>query len=189
MYPEFYSLLKKWRDEKADMLNIEIRRVLPQKTLHEIVQTLLVSRTELKVVKGMGGIRMQQFGKEILELVFAFRRQKGMDLPVEAEKEVKQAGLNSQETSFELFKSGKTIPEVAADRGMAVSTIEGHLAQFVGTGELQIDQVVDPKKSKAILEYIEKHKPRGMNEIRAGLGNDYSYSEIKFVIKHLEANR
>jgi GTPase SAR1 family protein len=188
MYPEFYTRLKKWRDEKAHVLNVEIRRVLPQKTLHEIVQTLPASRAELKAVKGMGGTRMQQFGKEILELVFAFRRQKGMDLPVEAEKEVKQAGLSSQETSFELFKSGKTIPEVAVQRGMAVSTIEGHLAQFIGTGELQLNQVVDPKKSKAILNYIEKHKTRGMNEIRAGLGNDYSYSEIRFVIKHLDAN-
>lgn len=189
MYPEFYSLLKKWRDEKADLLNVEIRRVLPQKTLHEIVQTLPASRTELKAVKGMGGTRMQQFGKEILELVFAFRRQKSMDLPVEAEKEVKQAGLSTQEASFELFKSGKTIPEIAHGRGMAVSTIEGHLAHFVGTGELQLNQVVDPKKSKAILDYMEKHKTRGMNEIRAGLGNDYSYSEIRFVIKHLEASR
>ncbi|MBL7973224.1 MAG: helix-turn-helix domain-containing protein [Prolixibacteraceae bacterium] len=189
MYPEFYTMLKKWRDEKAHVLNVEIRRVLPQKTLHEIVQTLPASRTELKAVKGMGGTRMQQFGKEILELVFAFRRQKGMDLPVEAEKEVKQAGLSSQETSFELFKNGKTIPEVATERGMAVSTIEGHLAQFVGTGELQLDQLVDPQKSKAILKYIEEHKPRGMNDIRAGLGNDFSYSEIRFVIKHLDANR
>jgi hypothetical protein len=189
LYPEFYTQLKKWRDGKADLLNVEIRRILPQKTLHEIVQTLPASRTELKAVKGMGGTRMQQFGKEILELVFAFRRQKGMDLPVEAEKEVKQAGLSSQETSFELFKSGKSILEIASERGMAVSTIEGHLSQFVGTGEVELDQVVDPKKSRAILDYIEKHKTRGMNEIRAALGSDYSYSEIRFVFKYLEANR
>ena len=189
MYPEFYSQLKKWRYEKADLLNVEIRRILPQKTLHEIVQTLPANKNELKSVKGMGGTRMQQFGKEILELVFAFRRQKGMDLPVEAEKEVKQAGLSSPQTSFELFKSGKSIIEIASERGMAVSTIEGHLAQFVGTGEIQLDQVVDPKKSRAILDYIEKHKTRSMNEIRAHLGSDFSYSEIRFVFKYLEAGR
>jgi tRNA uridine 5-carbamoylmethylation protein Kti12 len=187
-YPEFYSLLKKWRDEKADLLNVEIRRVLPQKTLHEIVETLPASRIELKAVKGMGGTRMQQFGKEILELVFAFRHRKGMDLPVEAEKEVRQAGLSTREASFELFKSGKTIPEIAKERGMAVSTIEGHLAHFVGTGEIQIDQVVEPKKLRAILDYIEKHKTRSVNQIRTGLGNDFSFSEIRFVLKHLEAN-
>jgi hypothetical protein len=189
MHPEFYSRLKKWREGKANMLNVEIRRVLPQKTLHEIVQTLPATKDGLKSVKGMGGTRMQQFGKEILEMVIAYRRQKALELPVDAEKEAEKAGLTSQETSFELFKSGKSIPEIASERGMAVSTIEGHLAQFVGTGELQLDQVVEPKKTKAILAYIEKHQTRGMNEIRAALGNDYSYSEIRFVIKYLEANQ
>ncbi|MDP3180962.1 MAG: helix-turn-helix domain-containing protein, partial [Bacteroidota bacterium] len=124
-----------------------------------------------------------------LELVIAYRKQKGLDLPIGAEKEAAIAALSSPEISFELFKSGKSIIEVASERGMAVSTIEGHLAQFVGTGEIQLDQVVEPKKSKAILDYIEKHKTRGSNEIRAGLGNDYSYSEIKFVLKYLESNR
>lgn len=189
MHPEFYTKLKKWRDEKANLLNVEIRRVLPQNTLHEIVQTLPATKAGLKAVKGMGGTRMQQFGKEILGMVISYRSEKGLELPIGVEKEVEKAGLNSQETSFELFKSGKTIPEIAAERNMAVSTIEGHLAQFVGTGELSLDQLVEPKKSKTILEYIEKHQVRGMNEIRAALGNDYSYSDIRFVIKHLEANR
>jgi len=189
MHPEFYSLLKKWRDEKADLLNVEIRRILPQKTLHDIVQTLPASKNELKAVKGMGGTRMQQFGKELLEMVIAYRKQKGLELPIGAEKEIEKAGLSSQETSFELFKKGKSIPEIAKERGMAVSTIEGHLAHYVGTRELNIDQVVEPQKSKAILDYLEKHKVHGSSEIRSALGNDYSYSEIRFVFKHLEATR
>lgn len=189
IHPEFYSKLKKWRDEKADLLNVEIRRILPQKTLHDIVQTLPASKNELKAVKGMGGTRMQQFGKEILEMVIAYRKQKGLELPIGAEKEIEKAGLSTQQSSFELFKSGKTIPEIARERNLAASTIEGHLAHFIGTGELQLDQVVEPKKSKVILEYLEKHQAGGMGEIRTALGNEYSYGEIKLVIKHLEANR
>jgi len=189
MHPEFYTKLKKWRDEKAEELHVELRRVLPQKTMLEIVQTLPATKRELLLVKGMGGTRVKQFGKEILEMVMEYRRLKNMELPVEFEKEVKNAGLNSQETSFDLFKSGKSITEIASERGMAVSTIEGHMAHFVGTGELQLDQVVEPKKSKAILDFIEIHKTRSMNEIRTGLGNNYSYSEIRFVMKHLEAKR
>lgn len=189
MHPEFYTQLKKWRNQKADSLDVDIHRVLPQKTMLEIVQTLPATKASLKSVKGMGGTRMQQFGKEILGMVITYRRQKGLELPVGAEKEMEKAGLSSQETSFDLFKSGKSIPEIASERGMAVSTIEGHLAQFIGTGEIMLDQLVEPKKSKAILEHIEKQQVRGMNEIRAALGNDYSYSEIRFVIKYLEANR
>jgi len=189
LHPEFYVQLKKWRSEKAHLLNVEVSKIVPQKTMHLIVQTLPATRESLKSVKGMGGTRLKHFGKDILELVIGYRKQKGMDLPIGAENEAEKAALSSQEISFELFKNGKSIPEVARERGMAVSTIEGHLAQFVGTGEIRLDEVVDPQKSKAILEYIETHKTRGSNEIRTGLGNDYSYSEIRFVFKHLEANR
>lgn len=189
MHPEFYATLKKWRDQKAIELDVELRRVLPQKTMLEIVQTLPATKRELLAVKGMGGTRVKQFGREILEMVLEYRRLKNMELPVEFEKEVKAAGLNSRETSLDLFKAGKSFSEIATERGMAVSTIEGHLAYFVGTGELQIDRVVEPKKSKAILDYLEKHQVRGMNDIRLALGMNFSYSEIRFVLKHLEANR
>jgi hypothetical protein len=189
MYPEFYTKMKKWREGKANLLNTQIARILPQKTLHEIVQTLPVSRMELKSVKGMGGTRLQQFGKEILELVIAFRRQKGMELPIGAEKEAAKASMDTKQISYESYKSGKSIPEIAQERNFAISTIEGHLAHFVGLGELSIDGLVDPDKVKTIVAYIEKHKIHGINELRAALGNDYSYSEIRFVIGYMEAKK
>ena len=189
MHPEFYARLKKWRDEKADLLNVEIRRIVPQKTLHDIVQTLPASKNELKAVKGMGGTRMQQFGKEILEMVIAYRKEKGLELPIGAEKEAAKASLSTQGTSLELFKGGKTIPEIAKERGMAVSTIEGHLAHFIGTGEIPIEKLVEPEKVKAIVKYLDQHKGGNLSEIRAGLHNQYSYGEIRFVFKHLESTR
>jgi hypothetical protein len=188
-HPEFYSILKKWRDDKADLLNVEIRRVLPQKTMLEIVQTLPTGKAELKAVKGMGGTRMQQFGKEILGMVIDYRRQKGMELPIGAEKEVEKAGLSSQETSLELFKSGKSIQEIAHERGMAISTIEGHLAHFVGTGEISIEKLVEPEKVKAIVEYLDSHKGGNLSDIRTGLNNQYSFGEIRMVFKYLESIR
>ena len=189
MHPEFYARLKKWRDEKADLLNVEIRRILPQKTLHDIVQTLPASKNELKAVKGMGGTRMQQFGKEILEMVIAYRKEKGLELPIGAEKEAAKASLSTQGTSLELFKGGKTIPEIAKERGMAISTIEGHLAHFIGTGEIPIEKLVEPEKVKAIVKYLDQHNSGNLSEIRAGLHNQYSYGEIRFVFKHLESTR
>lgn len=188
LHPELFAQLKKWRGEKADTLDVIVSKIIPQKTLHEIVQTLPATWADLKSVKGMGGTRLKQFGKEILEMVIAYRRQKGMELPVGAEGEAEKAAMSSQEISIELFRSGKLISEIASERGMAVSTIEGHLAPLVGTGEIQLDQVVEPEKSKAIRDYIEKYKTHGVTDIRAGLGNEYSYGEIRFVLSYLDAN-
>ncbi|HAQ20484.1 MAG TPA: helicase [Prolixibacteraceae bacterium] len=189
LHPEFYTKLKKWRDGKANMLNVEIRRVLPQQTLLEIVQTLPASRAGLKSVKGMGGTRLQQFGKEIIEQVIAYRKGKGMDLPVGAEKEAEKAAMDTKQISYELFKSGRSISEIAMERNFAVSTIEGHLAHFVGLGELEISRFVEPARIKTIVAYIEKNRTKQINEIRSAIGENYSYSEIRFVIKYLEAKQ
>ncbi|MDP2890901.1 MAG: helix-turn-helix domain-containing protein, partial [Bacteroidota bacterium] len=189
MHPEFYSKLKKWRDQKSNILNVEIARILPQKTLLEITQTLPASRVGLKAVKGMGGARLQQFGKEIIELVIAYRKQKGMDLPIGAEKEAEKAAMDTKQISYELYKSGKSIPEIASERNFAASTIEGHLAHYVGLGELEISKFVESAKVKVIAAYVEKNRTTQINEIRSAIGESYSYSEIRFVIKYLEANR
>jgi hypothetical protein len=187
--PEFYTQIKNWRDAKADLLNVEVRRILPQKTMLDIVETLPANKAELKFIKGMGGTRMQQFGKEILEMVIAYLRSKGLALPVDAEKEAAKASLSTQETSLEMFRSGKTIPEIAQQRGMAVSTIESHLAHFIGTGEISIEKMVDPEKVKAILEYLDTHKGGNLSDIRTGLKNQYSFGEIRMVFKYLETIR
>ncbi|MBW8334229.1 MAG: helix-turn-helix domain-containing protein [Prolixibacteraceae bacterium] len=189
MHPEFYSKLKKWRDQKSHILNVEIARILPQKTLLEITQTLPASRAGLKAVKGMGGARLQQFGKEIIELVIAYRKQKGMDLPIGAEKEAEKAAMDTKQISYELYKSGKSISEIASERNFAASTIEGHLAHYVGLGELEISKFVESAKVKVIAAYVEKNRTTQINEIRSAIGESYSYSEIRFVIKYLEANR
>ncbi|MCL4484194.1 MAG: helix-turn-helix domain-containing protein [Bacteroidetes bacterium] len=187
-YPDFYSQLKRWREEKAELLQVEIARVLAQKTLLEIAQTLPVTGKELKEVKGMGGVRMKQFGREILEMILAYREGHGMEVPAEAEKEAERAGMDSRQISYELFKNGLTIPEIARNRQMALSTIEAHLLNYVGSGEIAIDRLVDQRKVKVIEECIELNNFRQLSDLKAKLGDEYSYSEIRFVLKYLEIN-
>jgi hypothetical protein len=188
-YPDFYAKLKKWRQEKADLNEVELRRILPQKSLHGIVENLPATKAELKSIEGMGGTRMQQFGKELLEMVIAYRQEKGMELPINAIKEAEKAGLDSKTTSYELFISGKSVAEIAYERRMAVSTIEGHLAHFVGTGQLELDRLVEPHEGKAILEYLEQHQNHSLNEIFSALGSKYGYSQIRFVVRYFEFKR
>jgi DNA-directed RNA polymerase subunit F/energy-coupling factor transporter ATP-binding protein EcfA2 len=186
--PDFYTQLKKWRAEKAELMQVEVARILAQKTLLEIVQTLPVTGKELKEVKGMGGVRMKQFGREILEMILAYRNRQGMEVPAEAEKEAERAGMDSRQVSCELFKNGLTIPEIARNRQMAVSTIESHLLYYVASKEIPIDRLVEKKKIKAIEECFELNNFRQISDLKAKLGDKYSYGEIRFVLKHLEVN-
>ncbi|HMG69096.1 MAG TPA: helix-turn-helix domain-containing protein [Chitinophagaceae bacterium] len=88
----------------------------------------------------------------------------------------------TQRISLALFKKGKNIPEIAMERNLAHSTIEGHLAGFVSTGELDILDIVDKITFEKISELIEKNPAFGATEIKYRLGNDFSYGQVKAVI-------
>lgn len=87
-------------------------------------------------------------------------------------------------TTLELFKEGKSIAEIATVRNLAVSTVEGHLAQFVKEGKLEITQLVAEDKVSSILKVIDVVGSESLGAIKHRLGEEYSYNEIRAVLNH-----
>ena len=82
------------------------------------------------------------------------------------------------------------IEEIAAVRGLGVSTIEGHLARFISTGELKITDLVPSEKIPAIREAIAKNGESGwLSPIKEALGDGYSFGEIRAVVAHIESGQ
>ena len=96
------------------------------------------------------------------------------------EKPVKGA---SKSDTLSLYREGKSIEEIAHLRNLAHSTIETHLSSFVYTGELELDELVSPVRSKAILAVIEDV---GMTAttIKQRLPEEYSFGEIRAVMNY-----
>jgi len=189
-HPKLYSKLKSWRNGLADEANLPVYIILPQKTLVEISNTIPQSLKSLKKIKGFGKKKISFYGKEILSIIekYCIESQIGFqgeesDILEEDEKPVKE---NTKEISLRLFREGKTIEEVARERKMAVTTIEGHIAHFIGTGELKIDQFVTPEKTTLISGYFLESENHLLSEAKQILGDDISYAELKYVLKHLE---
>ena len=117
-----------------------------------------------------------------------------MDVPaqqetIEPEEEVKAPKTETKLVSFELFKSGKSIAEIAEIRHYAFSTIEEHLVHYVGTGELEIEGFVTPEKIALISGWFLKNPTLALGPAKAELGDGVSYSELKFVRKYLEYSK
>ena len=184
-YPDFYKQLRTWRNDKADALNVSLSRIISQKTMVDIANILPATRQELKAIKGMGGTKLQQFGKEILTMTITFRKSKGLEIPFDANKEIHRAALDTKEISLELFKNGMSIDDIARKRSLATSTIETHLTYFVGLGELNVFDVVEHEKVATIEKYIKENPGSATNEIKTALGDSYSYGEIRMVLNYL----
>ncbi|MHC1702627.1 MAG: helix-turn-helix domain-containing protein [Tenuifilaceae bacterium] len=187
-HSKLFSTLKAWRNDKAEELNLPHYMILPQKVLLLLVSKLPYSLEELKTIKGLGKKKIQQFGEELISMIYEYRIDNSIESPkVEIGQiaTIKPEKVNSKEVSFKLFKSGKSIEEIAKEREMTASTIEGHIAHYVGTGDIDISQLLTQDKIKVISDYFKKSKETGLGAAKAALGDNATYSELRFVLKYL----
>jgi hypothetical protein len=186
-HQELYRILKAWRDAKADELNWQVYRVITLRTMNEICDKLPSSPEALKQIKGMGKVKMQVFSDELLDIINDYRGEYKVTSTFEAESSPppKSPKIDTKKISFDLWKSGKSVEEIANERGFIISTIEGHLAHYVGLGELPIEELVNASKVNLIIDYQLKNNSNSLKEIKEGLKNKVSYSELRFVKEHL----
>jgi len=88
--------------------------------------------------------------------------------------------------SLKQFKDGCSIEEISLVRSLAKSTIEGHLAECIGKGELELEEVMPQEKIDAILPAIEKLGYMSLVPVKQSLGDLFSFSEIRMVAQHVK---
>jgi hypothetical protein len=120
--PLLHERLKSWRNDKADSMDLPQYMILPYKTMMEICSTLPASLKELKTIKGMGNKKIKSFGTELLDIIGRYCAENNIqftakDEPLE-ETSRKVIKGNTKQISLDMFKSGKKIKEIAAERGL-----------------------------------------------------------------------
>jgi len=92
----------------------------------------------------------------------------------------------THQMSLMLFKEGKSIEEIAAMRTLAVSTIEGHLASFIGM-ELSINQFLKQEDLDIILPVIQPlldEKNPSFKMVFDKLGGKYTFGQIRMAFNY-----
>lgn len=65
--------------------------------------------------------------------------------------------LNTFECSYWLYNQGNTVNQIAEKRGLNQSTIEGHLARYVASGDIDVHEFVDVDTLKKVEAYCMEH--------------------------------
>jgi len=186
-----YAALSAWRLRKAQDANVPAFTIAHNKVLKAIAKAKPVSLLELKKVKGIGDNKAKLYGDEILNIVLGFIGENpeigvvGMLPEVPEKKEKKQKG-DSERITKGMFDKGMTVEAIAKERGLAVSTIYGHLAHLVEQGILEASQFVAEDKYNEILDYFESTFDPDVAVAKDVLGDDYQYGEIKAVLAELQ---
>ena len=83
-----------------------------------------------------------------------------------------------------LYKSGKTISEIANKRKLANNTVETHLLSAVQTGNLSIYELMPLEKIYTIANELNGNS-LNINIVKSNLGEQYSFFHIRSVLNHL----
>jgi tRNA uridine 5-carbamoylmethylation protein Kti12 len=181
-----FATLKTWRNNLATEINAPVYIILPQKSLIELVNVLPSSAEELVSIKGIGKMKVQRYGKEILEIVNDYCRQNDIARkPGSFQLKEEKIKIDTRKVSFDLFKEGKSVAEIAQLRNFSPVTIEGHLATYITSGEISVFDLVSKIKVAKVMTGIVQNPGLKHGELKSILGDDISYGELKAVLNHL----
>jgi ATP-dependent DNA helicase RecQ len=163
-------------------------------TLIEMATWLPLTDDAMRRIMGVGDVKWQKYGRDFLAEIrkycsrHALATRSGLKASSRARKRRvrKPDGRSTFEITLDLFREGKSIEEIARERDLTTSTVEGHLALFIPLGKLQLSELVPEHKVGPIREAIVKHGTQALGPIKTELGDAYSYGEIRAVIASLQ---
>jgi ATP-dependent DNA helicase RecQ len=187
--------LKSVRFNLAMNENVPAYIILSDATLLEMATYLPQTKNELGSISGFGEVKLARYGEAFLQTINAYCQQHNLTSlvnkksikPAKRSKASRPAATsNTQRESFDLFRSGKTITEIAAQRSLSTTTVESHLCSFIQSGDMDVTELVSPQKMRTIQDTVESHGAGKLSPLKELLGDNYSYTEIKAVISWMK---
>jgi ATP-dependent DNA helicase RecQ len=188
-HPELYRLLKKKRDDLCSEKGLPVYLVCNSASLEEMATYLPLTLTSLEKISGFGKIKVAQFGKHFVSIITDYCDSNNLVppdtfVPVKRQRKTptgKSLKEDTKKITFEKFTHGKSINEIATERNLATTTIEGHLAHFIKEGQISLDSLVKPET----INTIRLTRIKAPGETLSGLKlllPDVSYADIKFYL-------
>ena len=183
-HSKLFSELNELRATIAEDEAIERYQVFTQKALYGMCELLPTTLKQLLAINGMGKVRVQKYGGEVVEIIIRYCEINDIEQPSELPI-VKPEKVKTQEISLQLFKEGLSIDKIAKERGFVVSTIESHLSKYVISGDLEITDVIPKKRYLELKKIISEVKFDNLSELKAKVDARFTFSELRLVI-HLQ---
>jgi len=187
-HPELFQRLAAWRRAKGEERGVPLYQILPNKSLLDIAQVLPDSPVRLKQAHGIGKKRMEQFGEELLAIVAAYCEETGAkpapapDPAIARPAKRKAPTSNTREKTLALYRAGKSIPQIATERGLVKTTIEGHIADLIEQGKLSATEFLMPQAIQIIKQQALSMSDGSLKALHQHFGGVYSYGQLRMAL-------
>ena len=189
---ELFDSLRDLRSRLAAERGVPPYVVFGDVTLQQMAHYLPQSSESLSRISGVGDAKLEQFGDRFLSVIREHALVHSLEeraIPAQSRKRTDRArrpGPTYYQT-MQLLQQGMSIEEIARERGLAQSTIAGHLDRLVQAGErLDFGPLLPPKwRFDRIRAVLTETGGEFLSPAKEVLGDDFSYEEIRIVRLYL----
>jgi ATP-dependent DNA helicase RecQ len=192
---ELFEQLKGLRNKIAHEENVPAYLIFSDSTLLDLATYLPLTHSDLPKISGFGAFKIERYGRPFLELIqdYCNEHNLGSQIELKQPKKTKKTKItvprerasDTKRISYEMYREGRSINEIAAERQLAVTTIETHLSYYITTGELDINTFVKEDKQELIAEAVHKYGRLSLKLIKDNLPEEISYGEIRMMVAFL----
>ncbi len=173
---ELFETLRDLRLKIARSKDMPAYLVLTDATLTEMAQKKPVTPEEMRDISGIGEKKMELYGQIFMDVIIDFLSKKS-----------NLAKGSTQKITYNYFKQGLTVDEIAAARELKSSTIYSHLAVLYEQGEaIDLTQFVSKTEGKQILEAIKQQEedPIKLSTIFEHFNEAIPYHKIRLMVSY-----
>jgi len=194
-----FEALRGLRRQIAEELKVPPYVVFGDATLEEIAKVRPGSLQSLLGIRGIGHVKLEQFGERFVVEVGSFCERAGLALDAAAgsrpraarergRMDAKPRRSRPRVISGEMFAKGSSLEEVAETLGIERNTAAAHLAEYIGQARPgTIERWVDDETYKAVADAAGTYGTRMLRPIFEHLGGRVPYEQIRLVVTHLSA--
>ncbi|HDR3649267.1 TPA: DNA helicase RecQ [Bacillus anthracis] len=180
-----FEVLREVRKEIAQGEGVPPFVIFSDQTLKDMCVKMPQSDSELLTVKGIGEHKLVKYGSHFLQAVQHFIEENpnyAETIKTEVVSERKKSGkasANSHLETYEMYKQGIDLDEIAKERGLSRQTIENHLIRCFEDGmEVDWNSFV-PAEYEQLIETAVQNAEGGLKSIKEQLPNEVSYFMIR----------
>ncbi|CAN5321474.1 DNA helicase RecQ [soil metagenome] len=186
-----FERLKILRKEIADADDVPPYTVLSDRTLREMAATMPTDAQGLDLLHGIGTHKRENYGKRFLAAVADFLATTpdaaAARIPVTEirgfSSPVRRPLGGTASATLAMVRAGADPATIAERRGLALGTIENHIAELIGsrTPGLDVEQFVPADLVALARELFAKHGTDTLRPVVEESGNRISFGQAKIV--------
>lgn len=197
-----FDALKEWRTQVASVAGVPAYVVMYDRTLAELANALPERTSELDSIHGLGPVKIEKYGQALLDVIHSSRNASNSRFdsiaketeapilePVKKKKENKEKEKKEKTwvITYKMYKEGKTVMQIAQERSLTETTILGHLARYVESGDIDVHKLVSNDVIEKVSAYMSSRNGGAVaiKEVFEYFNETISYGDIRLVLSHL----